>query len=51
MTEDRTITQMTVLRDWTAFPAREPWPEAGTTLFVDDPEAARDCGSFDGPTQ
>lgn len=49
MAEDR-ITQMTIPRDRTALPARESWPEVGTTLFADDPEAARDHGSFDGPT-
>jgi hypothetical protein len=50
MAEDRIITRMTRPRDRTALPAREPWPKAGTTLFVDDPEAARDHGS-DGPTK
>ncbi len=49
MTEDRVITQMTKPRDRTVLPAREPWPEVGATLFADDPEAARDHGSFDGP--
>ena len=38
MTEDRIITQMTIPRDRTALPARELWPEVGTTLFADDPE-------------
>jgi hypothetical protein len=28
----------------------ELWPEVGTTLFADDPEAARDHGS-EGPTK
>jgi hypothetical protein len=50
MTEDRIITRMTIPRDRTALPARELWPEVGTTLFADDPEAARDHGS-DGPTK
>jgi hypothetical protein len=50
MTEDRIITQMTIPRDRTALPAREPWSEVGSTLFADDPEAARDHGS-DGPTE
>jgi len=52
MGEDRiiTLTQMTIPRDRTALPAREPWPEVGTTLFADDLEAARDHGS-DGSTK
>jgi hypothetical protein len=50
MTEDRIITQMTIPRDRTALPGRELWPEVGTTLFADDPEAVRDHGS-DGPTR
>jgi hypothetical protein len=50
MTEDRVITQRTIRRDRTAFPARELWPEVGTALFADDPEAARDHGS-DAPTK
>jgi hypothetical protein len=50
MTEDRIITQMTIPRDQTRLSARELWSEVGTTLFVDDPEAARDHGSFDGST-
>lgn len=49
MTEDRIITQM-VPCDRTARPASQPWPEVGTKLFADDPEAARHRGSFDGPT-
>jgi hypothetical protein len=48
MTEDRIITP--VPRDRTARPARQPWPEVGTKLFADDPEAARCHGSLDGPT-
>jgi hypothetical protein len=51
MAEDRIITQMTIPRDQTALPASAPWPEVGTTLFADDPEAARDHGSFDGTTR
>ena len=50
MAKDRIITQMTIPRDRTALPAREPWPEVGAKLFADDPEAARDHGS-DGPTK
>jgi hypothetical protein len=50
MAEDRILTQMPVPRDRRALPTREPWPEAGVTLFADDREAARDHGSFDGPT-
>ena len=50
MAEDRIITQMTIPRDRQALPAREPWPEVGVTLFADDPKAARDHGSFNGPT-
>lgn len=49
MAEDRIITEMTIPRDRTALPVRERWPEVGTTLFADDPVAARDHGSFDGP--
>jgi hypothetical protein len=48
MAEDRIVTQTNIPRDRTALPPREPWPEIGTTLFADDPEAARDRGSFDG---
>jgi hypothetical protein len=51
MTEDRIITRTSTPRDRRAPPAREPWPEIGTALFADDPEAARDRGSFDGPTK
>lgn len=51
MTKGRIITRMTIPRDRTAPLAREPWPEVGATLFADDPEAARDHGSFDGPTE
>jgi hypothetical protein len=51
MAEDRIITEMTIPRDRTALPANAPWPEVGTTLFADDPEAARDHGSFDGTTR
>ena len=51
MDEDRIITQMTKPRDRQALPAREPWPELGVALFAVDPEAARDHGSFDGPTK
>jgi hypothetical protein len=50
MAEDRIVAQVTKPRDWQSFPAREPWPEVGVTLFSVDPEAARDHGSFDGPT-
>jgi hypothetical protein len=51
MIEDRIITPMTIPRDRQTLPAREPWPEVGARLFADDPEATRDHGSFDGPTQ
>jgi hypothetical protein len=50
MAENHILTQMTIPLDRIALPAREPWPEVGTTLFADDPEAARDHGS-DGPTK
>ena len=50
MGEDRIIPR--IIPDQTALPARgAPWPEVGTTLFADDPEAARDHGSFDGTTR
>jgi hypothetical protein len=49
MTEEGITTQTIKPRDQAALPAREPWPEVGTALFADDPEAARDRGSFDGP--
>jgi hypothetical protein len=51
MIEDRIITQITIPRERQALPAREPRPEVGASLFADDPEAARDHGSFNGPTQ
>jgi hypothetical protein len=51
MTEDRVVPRMSIPRDRPALPTREPWPEIGTALFADDPEAARDRGSFDGPTK
>jgi hypothetical protein len=50
MAEDRIITRMTKPRYRTALPACESWPQVGTTLFADDPEAARDHGSLDDPT-
>jgi hypothetical protein len=50
MAEDRIIPQMNIPHHRQALPAREPWPEVGVTLFADDREAARDHGSFDGPT-
>jgi hypothetical protein len=51
MTEDRIITRTAIPRDSTARAARRPRREVGTKLFVDDPAAAHDHGSFDGPTK
>jgi hypothetical protein len=50
MTEDRINTQRTIPPNRPARPARQPWPEVGTKLFADDPEAVRYHGSTDGPT-
>jgi hypothetical protein len=47
MTEDRIITQTTIPRDRTASHARRLWPEVGTKLFADEPEAARDHESVE----
>ena len=51
MTEDRIITRITIPRDSTARAARRPRSAIGPKLFVGDPAAARDHGSFDGPTK